>query len=154
MIAAARLLVAGLAALLLLGACSTAVEGSAAPARIEFRTVLATGDVGQGGLRLRGEDGVSYLLGPAEIDGTQVASAEVENESGSWVVQVAFTPAGATAFADLSGRNVGKQLAIVVDGALVSAPTVQFAITDGVVQISGNFDQATATRLADRISGS
>lgn len=153
MIAAARLLVAGLAALLLLGACSTTVDGSAAPARIEFRTVLATGDVGQAGLKLRDEQGVTYLLGPAELDSSQVASAEAANESGSWVVQVDLTPAGATAFADLTGRSVGKQIAIVVDGALVSAPIVQAPITGGAVQINGNFDRAAATGLADRIMG-
>lgn len=153
MIAAARLILAGLAPLLLLGACSTAVDGSGAPARIEFRTVLATGDVGQAGLQLRGEDGVTYLLGPADLDSSQVASAEATNESGTWVVQVGLTPAGSAAFADLTGRNVGKQIAIVVDGAVVSAPTVQSAITGGIVQISGNFDRVTATRLADRIMG-
>ncbi|GEL25683.1 hypothetical protein PSU4_46370 [Pseudonocardia sulfidoxydans NBRC 16205] len=153
MIAAARLVVAGLVALLLLAACSAAVEGSAAPARIEFRPVLATGDVGQGGLQLRGADGVIYVLGPAELDGSHVASAEATNESGTWAVQVGLTPAGATAFADLSGRNVGKQLAIVVDGDLVSAPIIQAPITGGAVQISGDFDRTAATRLADRIMG-
>lgn len=150
MIAAARLLVAGLAALLLLGACSTAVGGSAAPARLEFRTVVGAG---QSELQLRGDDGTLYPLGRVEIDGTRVASAEAANEAGTWVVQVGLTPAGAAAFADLTGRNVGKQVAIVVDGALVSAPIVQAPITGGAVQISGNFDRTAATQLADRIMG-
>ena len=73
-----------------------------------------------------------------------------------WAVAVSFTPSGSAKLHDLTthvaarppGRN---RLAVVVDGVVVSAPTVQTP-SDGGLVIAGGFDRRTALQLADRIA--
>ena len=72
--------------------------------------------------------------------------------SGTPTVQVDFNPEGAKLFAEITKANVGKQVAIFLDGALVSAPTVQEAITDGTAIISGNFTAQTAKELVRNLN--
>ena len=164
MILSRRGLLAGLAAVLLAAGCTTSVDGTARPApsptvhrtvspeRIQFRLVVTDGT---GGLTLTDRDGKQYVVGEVELDGTKVTSAQASFEAnyGSWVVTVRLTSAGAAEFAQLTSAHVNQQLAIVVDNVVVSAPVIQAAITDGVVQISGTFTQDDATRLADSING-
>ena len=92
-----------------------------------------------------------YRLAPAAISNTDVASAaalDLGAMGGSgWGVEVQLTSQGTTAFEDLTNQLVGKQLAIVVDGIVVSAPTVQEPITSGMVQVSG-LSEAEARALA------
>ncbi|TDP91965.1 SecDF P1 head subdomain-containing protein [Labedaea rhizosphaerae] len=168
MIFSRRGLLAGLAAVLLAAGCTTAVQGTArpvpqpvppttahrtvAPERIQFRLVVTDGT---GGLTMTDRDGKQYVVGEVELDGTKVLSAhaDFQAEYRSWVVTVRLTSAGAAAFGQLTSAHVNQQLAIVVDDVVVSAPTIQSAITDGVVQISGTFTQDEATGLADSING-
>src|SRR5262249_42096627 len=56
--------------------------------------------------------------------------------------------AGTKKFGDATTRLVGKQLAIVLDGAVQSAPTVQTAITNGSGVITGSFSEREAKNLA------
>ena len=60
-----------------------------------------------------------------------------------------FNGQGARRFADASSQNVGKRFAIVLDNKIISAPTIQEAITTGSGQITGNFtlEQANDTAL-------
>lgn len=164
MILSRRGLLAGLAAVLLTAGCTTSVPGTAqpvpsptthravAPERIQFRMVVTDGT---GGLTLADREGKQYVVGEVELDGTSVTSAhaDFQAEYGSWVVNVRFTSAGAAAFAQLTSAHINEQLAIIVDNVVVSAPTIQSAIPDGAVQISGTFTQDDATRLADSING-
>ena len=53
----------------------------------------------------------------------------------------------------VSQENIGKPLAIVVDGTLVSAPVIKAAIPGGVAVIVGSFTQEEAERIADGIVG-
>jgi len=98
---------------------------------------------------------MKYALGPAEIVGG-VADAEASVPDGQldWVVDVQLDADAADTFARVCERLVGtgQQFAIVFDGVVVSAPTVQGVITDGRVQISGGFTAETAELLADQLA--
>jgi len=70
------------------------------------------------------------------------------------IIEIKFTDDGAKRFADVTGKNIGERLAIVIDGKLYSAPRIITAITGGEAQISGHFTKAEAENLAARLDGS
>ena len=67
-------------------------------------------------------------------------------------VALELTDEGAKIFAELTKKNIGKQLAIYLDGVVISAPVVQEEITGGLAQISGNFTPESARELAGRLN--
>jgi preprotein translocase subunit SecD len=75
------------------------------------------------------------------------ATANIEPESGSPIVNIVLPAPLREAMAELTTANLGKPLAIRVDGRIVSEPHVHEPITGGEVQISG-VDQAEAERIA------
>jgi preprotein translocase subunit SecD len=91
-----------------------------------------------------------YALEPAFLDGSDVASAKanIDLSSGRWNVELTFSSAGTTAWADFTAQNIGQQVAIVVNTEVVSAPTIEQAILSGDTIISGNFTREEAERLA------
>ena len=108
---------------------------------------------------LLGKNGDVYSAGPAGASGlvfSNDASAEINNGTWSVVVGLLKGSAGEDIWNALSTRCFNKdetcptgQIAIVLDGEVISAPVVQQAIfTGGTVQISGNFDEAEARDLA------
>lgn len=69
------------------------------------------------------------------------------------VIQVDFNTEGAKLFGTITSANVGRQLAIFLDGKLLSAPTIQTAITDGVAIISGSsFTAETAREMVRNLN--
>ncbi len=97
-----------------------------------------------------------YLLGPADIVGTDIASATAGIPQGgvAWQVNLEFTGEGADAFFDSTQRLSAQQppqdqFAIVLDGLVVSAPQVNEPIPGGRAQITGQFTQTEATSLAN-----
>ena len=64
------------------------------------------------------------------------------------VVALQFNPAGAKKFAEVTAANVGKRLAIVLDGKVQSAPRIREAIPSGEAVITGRFDAQAAQDLA------
>ncbi len=96
--------------------------------------------------------GVKYLLSAAMIEGTELddASAAIPQGSVKYVVTLDFNGSGTETFADISRALVGteKQFAIVLDGQVLSAPTMEGLITDGNAQIDGDFTQESAQSLA------
>ena len=93
-----------------------------------------------------------YLLSAAMIEGSQLddASAQIPQNDVNYVVTLDFDGEGTKVFGEISQALVGteKQFAIVLDGQVLSAPTMQGLILDGQAQISGNFTQASAKSLA------
>ena len=65
------------------------------------------------------------------------ASAGVDNSSGQAIVNVSFNNAGTRIFGDLTTKNVGKRMAILLDNKVVTAPVIREAITGGRAQITG-----------------
>jgi SecD/SecF fusion protein len=88
-----------------------------------------------------------------EMTGEMVASAEARvglqsTNPGSWGVSMKMTPQGRAAFATVTGNNVGRQLAIVLDGVVASAPNIHERIPSGDASITGSFDVQAAKDLA------
>lgn len=68
------------------------------------------------------------------------------------MVQLQFNDAGSKLFAEITKANVGKQVAIFLDGVPISAPTVNEEITGGKAVISGNFGVEEARTLVGRLN--
>ncbi len=96
--------------------------------------------------------GYSFILTP--LNGRYVIGAQVTLDQYTRQPQVAieFNNDGAKLFGEITTRNVGKPLAIFLDGQLIEMPTVQEAITGGKAVITGNFTLATAQTLAERFN--
>ncbi|SES23797.1 SecDF P1 head subdomain-containing protein [Lentzea albida] len=96
-----------------------------------------------------------YDLGPVFLDGDRVAaaSAEVDPSGAGFVVTVEFDAGGARTWSDFTTANVGEQVAILINGRVLSAPTVQSPITGGSAQISGGFTRDEADQLARQLVG-
>jgi preprotein translocase subunit SecD len=83
------------------------------------------------------------------MTGVAIQSATVSASTlGQWVINFTLTSQGSTIFATHTSNHVGQRLAIVLDKAVISAPTIDSAITGGSGTISGNFTQASANELA------
>lgn len=99
------------------------------------------------------ENGQKMLLSKTLIEGTDLSSANTlppSQQSVEWGVDLNFNGAGTKEFARISQAliNTDKQFAIVLDGQVISAPTMNGLILDGNAQITGQFTQAEATSLA------
>lgn len=99
------------------------------------------------------EFGQKMLLSKALIEGTDLSSAATlppSQQSVEWGVDLNFNSAGTKEFARISQAlvNTEKQFAIVLDGQVISAPTMEGLITDGNAQITGQFTEAEAKSLA------
>jgi preprotein translocase subunit SecD len=117
--------------------------------------------------------GLAYLLGPVVVPGSQIdnASAIAPNASGGslqWSVQLTLKSSGSSAWAkytgahNVNGSNSAPAVAqcsqagtpcadyvgFTLDGKVISAPVNLNAINGQATQITGNFDQKTATALA------
>lgn len=94
------------------------------------------------------EDG-AYLLGKAYVTGKDLAGASTTfDQFGKAAVSLKFSSDGAKLFEEATEANVNKQIAIVLDGVVISAPVVQQRISGGEAQITGRFSAADANRLA------
>ena len=102
------------------------------------------------------EDG-NYTIGETVCEGSDIKSAGVSQVKGtngaadSYEVGVSFTEEGTKKFAEATTANVGKQIAIIYDDEIVSAPVVNEPITGGQCSITGNFTQDEAYNLAQTI---
>ena len=83
------------------------------------------------------------------ITGSSLTSAEVRpDDQGGWLVAFALDSQGARAFGDFTGANIGRQLAIVLDDTVYSAPVIRSKIGEGRGQIEGSFTADSARDLA------
>ena len=89
------------------------------------------------------------------LSGDDVTSANAAyNETEGWVVQLKFNSAGAAAFADATTEQAANNgtISIWLDDKNISTATVDEAITGGEAIIKGNFDQDSASTLANQIN--
>ena len=91
--------------------------------------------------------------GKAPLDGSVVTDARVDYDSrrgaGTPGVSMTMNAEGANIWARLTKENIGRQVAIVLDGTVYSYPTVQTEITGGSSSITGNFSVEEATDLTN-----
>ncbi len=85
-----------------------------------------------------------------ELTGKYIKTARVEYDQRTNKPQIGivFDSEGAKLFADITKKNVGKPLAILLDGQVISAPVIQGEILGGQAQISGTFSIQEANALA------
>lgn len=86
----------------------------------------------------------------AIVSGEELTNAQqqFDPQTGNPVVQLTFNASGGRKFGDMTGRNIGKRFAIVLDDKVLSAPTIQGAITGGSGIITGSFTVQSANELS------
>ena len=89
-----------------------------------------------------------------ELTGRFLQKAEVQINPTTYeaVVSLQFNDEGAKLFAALTEKNIGKPIAIYIDGMPISAPVVQDVISDGSAQITGRFTVQQARDLANNLN--
>ena len=100
--------------------------------------------------------GRTAMLEFKDINGTTVltgkdlrdARAQMTGSGSQAVVGLEFTDEGGAKFADLTARNIGRPISILLDGEVLTSPVVQEAITGGKAQISGSRNMEEAEHLA------
>lgn len=91
---------------------------------------------------------------PTDLTGADLARASVtfETQDRSPAVAISFKDTGKSKFAKLTKENIGKPIAILLDGYPVTMPTVQVEITDGNAQITGKFTTEEAKALSVQLN--
>ncbi len=158
----AALLLAGGAMTVALSSDTFANGGNPEPSVFQFRLVLnapsAKADpmtVVQPGADAKAAETL-YVQKKVLLDQTDLKSASVitNQPAGKPRLQITFTDAGAKQLAKVTHQNIGKRLAIIIDGRLYSAPTIKSEIRGGQAEITGNFSEAEAQDLAAKINQS
>ncbi len=127
---------------------------------LEFRTMGSPDETPKAQVDSEGNVSLDPLSiwQPTGLSGKQLtkATADVQPGSGSLnsgiVVRLVFDDEGKELFKDITEANIGKQVAIILDGQVISAPSVQTAITNGEAVITGNFTAEEAKELATRLN--
>ena len=121
-------------------------------AMIPTDTQLAWGSPDQG---MQGVSGryLYVLKRESEMTGGSIASAEARvgldnTNPGAWGVSMKMTPKGRADFSRVTGNNTNRQLAIVLDGNVNSAPVIRERIPTGDASITGSFDVESSKDLA------
>ena len=116
---------------------------------------LTYSDESESGLALTRDIAEIIADGKVVIDGTDIKNAEAvawqENGLTKYAVSLKLNEVGTKKFAKATAANVGKVIAIVYDGEVISAPVVNEAITEGEASISGSKTYTEAQALATTI---
>ena len=121
-------------------------------ANLTFRFVSQNSNDTFGTEILQFEDGSNEVMVSKRIilNGENLLDAQpqMNNQTNETVVSFTLDRVGAKRFGKATSTGIGKQLAIVLDGKIVSAPVIRDTIASGNGQISGNFTFQSATDLA------
>ncbi len=103
-----------------------------------------------------------YALATSQVQGKDIksASAGLSSTSVNWQVNLSFHPAGAKNWGTLTTDMYNKygtssandQLAVVLDGVVISSPVIEGAMNTGSAEITGSFTENQATLLANQLS--
>jgi len=121
-------------------------------ANLTFRFVTQESEETYGSEKLFFEDGSEEANVSKRIilngDNLLDAQPRMDNQSNETVVTFNLDRVGTKRFAKATSSGVGKRLAIILDGKIISAPVIRDAIIGGTGQISGDFTFQSATDLA------
>ena len=121
-------------------------------ANLTFRFVTQNEEESFGTEKLSFQDGTDDVIVSKRIilsgDNLVDAQPRMDNQSNQTVVSFSLDRVGAKKFAKATSSGVGKRLAIILDGKIISAPNIVEPIIGGSGQITGNFTFQSATDLA------
>ena len=121
-------------------------------ANLTFRFVTSNSEDSFGAEKLKYEDSTEESMVSKRIilsgDNLLDAQPRMNNETNETVVSFTLDRVGAKRFGKATSTGIGKQLAIVLDGKIISAPVIRDTIASGSGQISGGFTFQSATDLA------
>jgi hypothetical protein len=97
--------------------------------------------------------GTVYLHGEVVVTNSDIAQAKaIPRPGGSdFMVSITFTPAGARKMRETTERNIGKQMAILIDGVVVTAPVVNSVFSESAV-VEGHLTKQEAERIVAGIT--
>ena len=121
-------------------------------ANLTFRFITQNNSETFGAETLQFDDGTNEALVSKRIilsgENLLDAQPQMNNQTNETVVSFTLDRVGSKRFGKATSAGIGKQLAIVLDGKIVSAPIIRDAIVSGTGQISGDFTFQSATDLA------
>ena len=124
---------------------------------VQFRLGETEPGPGLKEMSVPGSDRKVYLHDRVELSNEDIASASVRmNENGPVkgpIIEMTFTEVGGEMLRRVTRENIGKILAIVVDGKVLSAPVITSEIGGGKGVITGTFTMDEAKRIADGLCG-
>ena len=121
-------------------------------ANLTFRFVTNNENDSFGVEKLKYEDGIEEAIVSKRIiisgDNLLDAQPQMDTQNNQTIVSFSLDRVGAKRFGKATSTGIGKQLAIVLDGKIISAPVIRDTIASGNGQISGGFTFQSATDLA------
>jgi hypothetical protein len=156
-----RIVIVAVAALTLIGIAAgsrywshVAVDVVAAAVRFEMRLAEENPANGLREMVISGTDRTIYLHQETVVTNSDIAQAQVTrgDTASTFSVTVTFNADGAAKMLRASQSHIGRPLAILVDGEVVTAPVLRSRITTLAI-ISGNYTRAEAERIAAGILG-
>ena len=121
-------------------------------ANLTFRFVTSNENDNFGVEKLKYEDGIEEAIVSKRIiisgDNLLDAQPQMDTQNNQTIVSFSLDRVGAKRFGKATSTGIGKQLAIVLDGKIISAPVIRDTIASGSGQISGGFTFQSATDLA------
>lgn len=119
-------------------------------AKMTFQMVAAGAGPGVSMLETRDGGGKIPVEDRVVLSGDRLdrAASAFDPDTGRPMVTFAFDRQGAVVFADITAANIGQRFAVVLDGAVLTAPVIQSAIPGGQGQITGDFTVDEAQTLA------
>jgi preprotein translocase subunit SecD len=103
----------------------------------------------------RNSEGALRVSKEVALNQSDVASAKTQKNplSGQPEVLAKLTTPGSHRFAKITKDSVGKRLAVISNGKILSAPVIREEIAGGSLVISGTFDEQEAANLAETLNG-
>ncbi len=105
-------------------------------------------------MTIKGSEEIYYLRAQKLLTEKDVASATVRKEDAGNIVRIEFTSRGKLKYKNLTKRNIGRYIAIVVNGELISAQIIRGGISTGLAVIEGNLTSRQAKRIAKGLGSS
>ena len=138
-----------------LGATAAEDKPDKKPAvKVEFRRAETEAAEGLTEATIVGTDKKIYLHKTAELTNSDITSAKPGRDADKMpCVELTLTAQGSEKIQKLTREHRDKPLAILIDGKVISAPTIRAAISGPSVTISGNYTQEEVENLAKAING-
>jgi len=122
------------------------------PIRLEFRLAEREPADGLEEASVEESNEKIYLHKEAIITNRDVIEARATRSEQSWEISIAFSKEGAVRMAQATAQHIGKPMAILINGKVVSAPRVNSTVSDRAA-IFGSFTKEQAEKLASEIKG-